>query len=126
MIKLKSLLLENSEYKWWMTNNGSIISLHGASHGAFAVNYLEKRHEFDRNSVPRKYDAHTVATDLLFEKGWIRLIFITYKDAEVLDFEYMHNGRITNKQLKAIKDFAIERGAKFIHDDVLNKEHPLN
>ena len=128
MIKLKSLiesLGRKNEYKWWMTPNQEIISLNGQSHGYWAINYLTKQGKFNKDSVPSDKDAYTMATDMLFDMGWVRLIYISYREGEAIDYEYKYKGTISQKSIKAIKDFAIERGAGFIHDDNIDREITL-
>lgn len=142
MIKIQKLLMDTtfkpedgepldensteSQYKWWMKPDGIIIPTDGHSHGVWAITYLTKEKNFNKDLVPKDHDVSTVATDMLFDMGWVRMIFVSYREADVIDFEYKHNGQITPQQLKSLKDFAIERGAKYIHDDNLDKEEPLN
>lgn len=122
---------KNQKYfKWWLSPSLEIYPLTG-THEHWAKERLKRQDVL----IPR-----ISIMDEMYALGWIRLILVgtesdipagyseNPQDDEglILAYEYGPNKQPTSKTIKAIKDFAIERGARMLHNDVTNRHENLN
>lgn len=100
---------------WWMGPDLQLYPVPFEQHRYWAETYLEK-----------KGFQHTVDVYLaMYRLGFVRVVKQRYTNELVLSFQYENRKTLSEKQLKALKDLAIEEECDWIQDDTTGKERRL-
>ncbi len=104
---------EKNKY-WWMSPDLKFYELGSMMyHYRWAEQYLKDA---------GKYTGDTDVYSTMYNLGWIRVCKIWYQGKFILSYNYSHDHRPTPKQIKELKDWAIENECSSIRDDT-NGEH---
>ncbi len=101
----------DTPYGGWLSPEGEFTEVNCMAHSRWANEYCMKK----RIPVPVVADS---IYDTMHKMGWIRIVCPTDKS---LKFEYYKNKSPTPKQMRVIKDLAIEWGMNEIFDDTKQK-----
>jgi len=107
---------ENSRYGGWLDPDGKFHPIGYQEHGAYAIHVLSQM-GVKRNLYVNSYEE-------LYKRKFIR---VTFGGNKILYFNYaMNDVKIvpppSSKQMKELKDLAIERGYDVLFDEHLNKQ----
>jgi hypothetical protein len=107
MIKLKSLLSEEKEEKyWWMDPDGKLYKVGYTNHAPFAAHYLLTLRGLSPEEL-KSLLSNDVFTEM-YKREWVRVALIVYYgDYSVLSFN-SGNKEPSVRQLGALKDLADE------------------
>lgn len=115
----KQVLKENSvgiKY-WWMTPNYDFIEVPFEQHRYWAETYLKKRGYV----VDDKSDVYK----MMHNVGFVRVVKMNYNGDIVLSYSHPKGTLLNSKQIKELRDWAIEQECHYIADDTTRKETRL-
>ena len=101
---------------WWMDTNYKFHIVKFEEHRDWAEAYLKKI----------GYDNVTNVYKTMYKLGFVRVVEQRFGDDSTLAFEYNRERPLNSKQLKAIKDLAIEEKCNYLVDDTAQREIKLN
>jgi len=122
MIKLKTLLMESEKsFKaWWLDPSAKFHEVYKDDpqygHFYWARDYLQKNKSWDMSNP-------NSPSYILIRDGWIRVTFNYYGDSAI-HFDYSKSKKPSQKQMKELKDLAIELNGT-LFDDSTNGEIDL-
>ncbi len=97
---------------WWMDNNYQLHPVKFEQHRYWAEAYLRMAGYTDVKDV---YKA-------MYKLGFIRVVKQQFGGDMMLSFQYSQEKPINSKQLKALKDLAIEEDCEYFIDDTTHRE----
>ena len=97
---------------WWMDTNYKFHPVAFEQHRYWAEAYLKK---IGYNDVKDIYKA-------MYKLGFIRVVKQQFGGDKMLSFQYSQEKPINSKQLKALKDLAIEEDCEYFVDDTTHRE----
>jgi len=100
---------------WWMDTDYKFHPVAFEQHRYWAEAYLKRIGYGDVKDV---YNA-------MFKLGFVRVVKQQYNNELILGFQYTRERPLNSKQLKVIKDLAIEEGCEYLVDDTTHRETRL-
>lgn len=113
---------------WWLDPNLKFHPVEHEGHSEFAWDYLTHEKHMQPDEI-KGGDVYYI----MYGLGWVRVGLARYMEKWILTFNYEPGKYPTNRQIKALKDLAIEKGADELRDIVKrqwmyideNIEYPL-
>jgi len=103
---------------WWMGPDLVLHKVPYEMHREWAINYLKR--------IGQKVDIDTSDVyGMMYRYGFVHIVKIEYPEGSVLHYSYSKINSLSNRQLSAIKDLAIEEKCKYVSDTNTGREEEL-
>lgn len=93
---------------WWLSPDAKMHPVAAYEHWNWAMNYLTSKEHYDKEEV--KDDVYGAMVKL----GWSRVSAFTYEGKRALEYDCSKHRPLSPRQMKELKDTAIEEGANEI------------
>jgi len=97
---------------WWMDTDYKLHPVAFEQHRYWAKAYLRMIGQPDVKDV---YKA-------MYKLGFVRVVKQQYAGDMMLSFQYSHEKPLTSRQLKELKDLAVEENCEYLIDDTNHRE----
>lgn len=91
---------------WWLDPNAKMHPVGSYEHWDWALTYLTKKEGFDKAEVEKNVYGYMV------KLGWSRVALFEYSGQIAIEYDSNKDQPLTPRQMKELKDTAIEYGAK--------------
>ena len=93
---------------WWLDPSGTLHQVPAYGHWDWALIYLTQKEHFDKEEVEKNVYGN------MLKLGWARVALFEYNGRKALEYDVSKRRPLTPRQLKELKDIAIEEGAEEI------------
>jgi len=101
---------------WWMDTNYKLHPVSFEEHRYWAEKYLKNMGYAPTKDIYR----------MMFRLGFVRVVKYNYQGEMTLSFQYSTERALSSRQLKELRDLAIEEHCDYLQDENTNKETSLS